>query len=744
MTVANQTNRIAAVGNAAIGQEVPFPFPITATSDLLVKKRITATGVETTLSETTNYTVEIDNDDGGTLATVTAIELTEQIHIIRNTPKTQSLDLEQGGSFNAENIEDALDKNTKLIIENKDAIGKAITFPTTDAVALTTELPNSIDRASKNLTFDSDGNVSASASVEEGSVSFTTFGTSMAETANVKTARLLLELGWFDVRDYGAVGDGVTDDTAAIQAAIDAAATAGGGVVFFPDGNYLIVSGSTLLLKDGVGLKGVGQAVSIITHGGGNVPCIELSQAAAEVFSYVGLTSLSIVGAGATTTRGIDLDHCIYNCFLRDVYVTTCNIGIYLEECWTFLIDNVRSTGNIDNNLRWINATNGKMLNSRFDSPTNEHSVHVSDVAAAGNELFGLLVEGCAFQGSQKAGFYGQDVDSALFLNNHFENNNKANNSWACIHLVDGDDNRGTLIKVVGGFMSPGASGGATSRCIRVDRAALVDIDGVHARSNKFAVGVQLGANVAKANIVGYFESVIDDWTAASANTQLYVDTQRLNARQYWGPGMTSGAFSIWDAPLTVGKPTKGQVSIGTYDDQPALQGGGTGTAGRLLLNPEAGGVAIGGTTSFMYSAIVDITAAEIKLLVGTPKELVAAPGAAGQLIEFISAILVLDYGSEVFAEPTAPDDLAIEYDDGTGQQIITWDTTGFITNNADCIEIVNAASVGGGAAAVTTAANVNKNIVLINTGGNYTGNASNDSAIRLIVTYRIHTSLSI
>lgn len=47
-------------------------------------------------------------------------------------------------------------------------------------------------------------------------------------------------LPWFDVTDYGAVGDGATDDTAAIQAAIDAAASAGGGVVFFPASVYIV------------------------------------------------------------------------------------------------------------------------------------------------------------------------------------------------------------------------------------------------------------------------------------------------------------------------------------------------------------------------------------------------------------------------------------------------------------------------------------------------------------------------
>ena len=97
MTVANQTNRTSAVGSGGTGQDVPFSFPITNTSDLIVYKRVTATGVQTALAETTNYTVEISGDIGGTLTTVTAIETTEEIHLVRATPSTQSLDLEQGG-----------------------------------------------------------------------------------------------------------------------------------------------------------------------------------------------------------------------------------------------------------------------------------------------------------------------------------------------------------------------------------------------------------------------------------------------------------------------------------------------------------------------------------------------------------------------------------------------------------------------------------------------------------------------
>jgi polygalacturonase len=46
----------------------------------------------------------------------------------------------------------------------------------------------------------------------------------------------------FDVRTFGATGDGKTVDSPAINKAIEAAAAAGGGTVFFPAGNYISFS----------------------------------------------------------------------------------------------------------------------------------------------------------------------------------------------------------------------------------------------------------------------------------------------------------------------------------------------------------------------------------------------------------------------------------------------------------------------------------------------------------------------
>ncbi len=55
----------------------------------------------------------------------------------------------------------------------------------------------------------------------------------------------------YDVRDYGAAGDGLAKDTRAIQRAVDEANAAGGGQVYFSPGKYL---SGTIILKSGVTL----------------------------------------------------------------------------------------------------------------------------------------------------------------------------------------------------------------------------------------------------------------------------------------------------------------------------------------------------------------------------------------------------------------------------------------------------------------------------------------------------------
>src|SRR6202522_232634 len=63
-----------------------------------------------------------------------------------------------------------------------------------------------------------------------------------AAYAAARSATPTATQGFFDVRTYGAAGDGKAVDTPAINKAIEAAAAAGGGTVFFPAGTYMCFS----------------------------------------------------------------------------------------------------------------------------------------------------------------------------------------------------------------------------------------------------------------------------------------------------------------------------------------------------------------------------------------------------------------------------------------------------------------------------------------------------------------------
>ena len=141
------------------------------------------------------------------------------------------------------------------------------------------------------------------------------------------------------VKDFGAVGDGVTDDTAAIQAAIDA-----GGSVYLPQGNYKITS-QLVFGADCTGLIGDGSYDSILTKAfNGNLILCDTSGAI--------IRDLGIEGDGTTYTgagivpRGynITISHCRINdtessCILVPPAVGTNNLSAtYLTVSDCFLL----------------------------------------------------------------------------------------------------------------------------------------------------------------------------------------------------------------------------------------------------------------------------------------------------------------------------------------------------------------------------------------------------------------------
>ncbi len=151
------------------------------------------------------------------------------------------------------------------------------------------------------------------------------------DATNLAVATTLQLDGWADVRWYGAIADDAGDDSVAVQAALDAVAATGGGVVWMPKGVYIV--------------DGLTMASHIMLAGD---PGAVLQKPAASVVNMLSLTGahdVQIVGltfdgngsaqaqpdyAGATYERVIDL-HAVSQFAIAD-----CNF-IRPSECFLFV-----------------------------------------------------------------------------------------------------------------------------------------------------------------------------------------------------------------------------------------------------------------------------------------------------------------------------------------------------------------------------------------------------------------------
>lgn len=108
---------------------------------------------------------------------------------------------------------------------------------------------------------------------------------------------IALEQHVFNVKTYGAIGDNSTDDTIAIQNAINAAHNQGGGVVVFPGAIYRITT--PLTLYSSISLQGVGMESTIIHQTAASMDGLQGSG-----LSSVGLYDLTLQGNGSGSTPG--------------------------------------------------------------------------------------------------------------------------------------------------------------------------------------------------------------------------------------------------------------------------------------------------------------------------------------------------------------------------------------------------------------------------------------------------------
>ena len=162
------------------------------------------------------------------------------------------------------------------------------------------------------------------------------------------------ELGWYNVKHYGAVGNGSTDDTTAVQAAINATA-ATGGVVYFPRGVYKITAGLTYnssgvyaVAFRGDNASGGTADGSVIAFTPGSTPYVAVKITNAYMSYMDHLTICGAFGSSMSQTggwTGLEVDNSVFrmdNCQIGSFAISTgasapttgfaCNVDAYITN----------------------------------------------------------------------------------------------------------------------------------------------------------------------------------------------------------------------------------------------------------------------------------------------------------------------------------------------------------------------------------------------------------------------------
>ncbi len=234
----------------------------------------------------------------------------------------------------------------------------------------------------------------------------------------------MAQLGWTNVKTYGAVGDGSTNDTAAIDLAI-AALPADGGVLFFPPGDYLTSGDHELTTPCVVQGSGGGGGLTLdyqpsdldipfVTR----IKCNSATNSLFERSNRVDFADLCMENvAGGTPSAGAAVTgvtsggnvsgtyqnvtihgffHGIHEAFGRELVIDRCRILDSVEY-------NLYFAGTDTPDVGWLHLTN-----SYFYQTTRNADAHVKIVSGGG-----IKIKGNWFAGG---GTLNQVVDFGVWL----------------------------------------------------------------------------------------------------------------------------------------------------------------------------------------------------------------------------------------------------------------------------------------------------------------------------------------
>jgi hypothetical protein len=327
----------------------------------------TPAGAQTTLTLNSDYTMASSGSLTPPLWTLTCTDAQpwaagDVLQVILNPVETQTTVYAQGVAFPSAAVQANMDRLTQMAIRLSDSLARSVTAPDGDA-GPSMLLPSAVNRAQKYAAFDVNGNLIAtalpvisSAALTQANVGAALYPVLAGEAGVTNTA-----YPYGDVRRFGAVGNGVVDDTAAIQNCLNCSAR-----VFFQPGLVWKISASltvptTCTIIDGLGSYLVGPGAATTVDGfvfsgfyNGSLSIV----LASNRYRLPGVThcrrAFSFVGAAFIN---VEADFCQ---FCTDgVHVDS--TSVYLQFCVELDIDikNISMCTNGFNMISWSGSSNG-------------------------------------------------------------------------------------------------------------------------------------------------------------------------------------------------------------------------------------------------------------------------------------------------------------------------------------------------------------------------------------------------